>query len=121
MKWTDLVVPLIHGIEIILVVAWLTYVYRTLTMDKVTTVNAVSPQPWGIAIVMLGFGMLISCKKWGIDTTIAGGVIGAGVNMLTGKHNDAADLPPGSVLQQTTTTHTPPSPPSSPPDTTPQP
>lgn len=103
MNWNPLIVPLIHSVETVLLVVWLTYIYRTLTGEKVTTINSISPQAWGIVMMILGFAMLVACKMLGIDTTIAGGVIGAGVNMLTGKHpgTDPTTLPPGSTLQST--------------------
>jgi hypothetical protein len=37
--------------------------------------------------------MLIECKKWSIDTTIAGGVIGVASNMLQSQIKDAAGQP----------------------------
>jgi hypothetical protein len=49
----------------------------------VTALNAISSQPWAICILLIGCGMLIACKKWGVDTTIAGGIIGIAGNMLT--------------------------------------
>jgi hypothetical protein len=67
-------------------------------MGLVTAVNTITNKPWAILVLLIGFAMLVSCKKWGIDTTIAGGVIGVASNMLTSKP-EPADLPPGSHLQ----------------------
>lgn len=48
----------------------------------VMSLNAISSQPYAILILLIGFAMLVACKKWGIDTTIAGGVIGCATTML---------------------------------------
>lgn len=55
-------------------------------MNFVNALNALQNRPYAVVILLIGFGMLISCKKWGIDTTIAGGVIGVAANMLMNKH-----------------------------------
>lgn len=72
----------------------------TFISNFISAVNSISNKPWAVLILLIGFGMLISCKKWGIDTTIAGGVIGVASNMLTSKP-EQADLPPGSTLHAT--------------------
>ena len=42
--------------------------------------------PW-IAILVIALGMIfdICCKKWGLDSDAATGVIGAGIGLLTGQ------------------------------------
>lgn len=49
----------------------------------VTALNAIASSPLAIVVLTIGCVMLILCKKWGIDTTIAGGIIGVAGNMLT--------------------------------------
>jgi hypothetical protein len=73
--------------------------------------NKITNKPWAVLILLIGFAMLVSCKKWGIDTTIAGGVIGVASNMLTSKP-EPPDLPPGSHVStaQQTTVQVPPDP-----------
>ena len=67
-------------------------------MNKVVeSLNAIANKPWAVLILLIGFGMLVACKKYGIDTTIAGGVIGVASNMLTSKP-ESPDLPAGSLL-----------------------
>ena len=53
--------------------------------DFITTTNIISTQPFALIVLVIGFWMLICCKTYGIDTTVAGGVIGCGINMLTGQ------------------------------------
>jgi len=67
-------------------------------MKLVAAMNAITNKPWAVLILLIGFAMLVSCKKWGIDTTIAGGVIGVTSNMLTSKPEN--DLPANSHLMQ---------------------
>lgn len=62
---------------------------KPVTVDKPThlqnfvdAINSIADKPWALLVMCLGFAMLVSCKKWGIDTTIAGGVIGVASNML---------------------------------------
>ena len=52
-------------------------------MKFVQAINALTNQVWGLLTLTIGCIMLVATKKWGIDTTIAGGIVGAGVNMLT--------------------------------------
>jgi hypothetical protein len=71
-------------------------------MNVILALNAIANKPWAVLILLIGFGMLISCKKWGIDTTIAGGVIGVASNMLTSKP-EPAEPPPGSQISSSST------------------
>lgn len=75
----------------------------------ILAVNSISSQPFALVVLMLGFWMLIECKKWSIDTTIAGGVIGVASNMLQSQIKDAAhlgptDIPPGSKVKSVLST-----------------
>jgi hypothetical protein len=56
----------------------------------VTAFNSLASQPTAIFVLIIGFWMLLECKRNGIDTTIAGGVIGAASNMLTGQIKDSS-------------------------------
>lgn len=67
-------------------------------MQIIAAINSITNKPWAVLILLIGFAMLVSCKKWGIDTTIAGGVIGVASNMLTSKPEN--DLPANSHMTQ---------------------
>lgn len=73
----------------------------------VVAVNNINSQPFALFVLAMGFWMLVECKKFGIDTTIAGGVIGVASNMLQSQIKDAAH-PPGSVVKTTSEVATPP-------------
>lgn len=113
-------------VEFVAAIFLIVYFTRTLTAELVSNLNAVSAQILSFFVILMGFAMLISCKKYQIDTTIAGGVIGCGVNMLQNKV--PGDLTPGSKSTQTTTVQTvippdpapdnPPTPPATLPTTT---
>ncbi len=77
---------------LILCVLFLLFV-RHLNLDFpafVLAMNSVSSQPFALLVLAIGFWMLVECKKFGIDTTIAGGVIGVASNMLQAQLKDAA-------------------------------
>ncbi len=65
----------------------------------VVSLNSIGSQPFALLVLAIGFWMLVECKKWGIDTTIAGGVIGCGVNMLQAQLKDATHPPPGAAVK----------------------
>jgi hypothetical protein len=46
-------------------------------------INSVGSQPTAITVMMIGCIMLVMCKIYGLDSTIAGGIIGVASNMLT--------------------------------------
>jgi hypothetical protein len=69
-------------------------------MSFINAINALANKPWAIIVLMIGCAMLVFCKKWAIDTTIAGGIIGVASNMLMSKP-EPPDLPPGSQLHAT--------------------
>lgn len=56
-----------------------------LLLGITTAINALETQFWAIIVLIIGCGMLIGTKHFGIDTTVAGGVIGVASNMLTGQ------------------------------------
>lgn len=71
--------------------------------DFIDTTNSINPQTFALVVLVVGFWMLLDCKTYGIDTTVAGGVIGCGINMLTGQKQTAKpDFPPGAVVSQQT-------------------
>jgi hypothetical protein len=70
----------------------------------VTSVNSIGSQPFALIVMVIGFWMLIQSKKAGIDTTIAGAVIGVASNMLQAQIKDATHPPPGSAVKSSTTT-----------------
>lgn len=75
--------------------------------DFIRTTNTIGTQPFALIVLIIGFWMLVCCKVYGIDTTIAGGVIGVASNMLQSQIKDAShltpsDLPPNSSVSQTT-------------------
>lgn len=69
-------------------------------MNFVNAINSLANKPWAIIVLCIGCAMLVCCKKWGIDTTIAGGIIGVASNMLMSKP-EPPDLPPGSSSHST--------------------
>ena len=56
-------------------------------MRLVMAFNALGSQPIAIMVLIIGCTMIIACRVYGVDTTIAGGVIGCAVNMLTSQVN----------------------------------
>lgn len=78
----------------------------------VVAVNSVGSQPFALVVMVIGFWMLVQSKKAGIDTTIAGAVIGVASNMLQAQIKDATHPPPGAAVKTSTTTEfqTPPPP-----------
>lgn len=75
-------------------------------MNFVNAINTLANKPWAIIVLSIGCGMLVCCKKWGIDTTIAGGIIGVASNMLMSKP-EPPDLPPGTAIHSTQQVDTP--------------
>lgn len=51
----------------------------------VDSINAIGEQPFAIIVIIIGCVMLVECKTYGLDSTIAGGIIGVGSNMLQNK------------------------------------
>ena len=76
--------------------------------EFVITLNAVGTQPFALIVLIIGFWMLVVCKTTGIDTTIAGGVIGVASNMLTSQLKEASlHLSQGSATQDSKTLNSP--------------
>jgi hypothetical protein len=65
----------------------------------IVAINSISTQPFALSVLVIGFWMLVECKKFGIDTTIAGGVIGVASNMLQSQLKDATHPPPGAAVR----------------------
>lgn len=63
----------------------------------ILAINSINSQPFALFVLIIGFWMLLECKKYGIDTTIAGGVIGVASNMLQSQIKDAAHMGPGDI------------------------
>ncbi len=88
--------------------------FQGLTYQQfITTTNTIGTQPFALIVLVIGFWMLVCCKTYGIDTTIAGGVIGVASNMLQSQIKDAAhltpaEMPPGSTVKSNTTVEAPP-------------
>lgn len=76
-----LVVHMIFRLFLIICVAWAA---RDVSRF-VAALNAIGPQPTALMVLGTGFLMLVVSKWYGIDTSVAGGVIGAAINMLTGQ------------------------------------
>lgn len=66
-------------------------------MKFVLALNAITTQIWAIIVLCIGCGMIVYTKKYGIDGTIAGGIVGVAANMLTGPGNKQNQ--PGQHLQ----------------------
>lgn len=49
----------------------------------VAAVNTIGSQVWAFFTLLIGCCMLIACKHFGIESSIAAGIVGAGINMLT--------------------------------------
>ena|SRR5271155_4468935 len=84
-----------------------------LLLGIVTAINTLETQFWAIIVLAIGCAMLIGTKHFGIDTTVAGGVIGVASNMLTGQIKKAVSAvlhPDGTKVEtmQETATNTKP-------------
>jgi hypothetical protein len=92
---------------VILLSIFFLFFLKSLKLDFpsfIAAVNNVGSQPFALAVMIIGFWMLVECKKFGIDTTIAGGVIGVASNMLQAQIKDATHPPPGSAVKTNVTT-----------------
>lgn len=63
----------------------------------ISSINSVGSQPTAITVLIIGCVMLVMCKIYGLDSTIAGGIIGVSSNMLTNmfvkSHTDNSSKP----------------------------
>lgn len=92
-------------IVILLVGAFFLLALRGLKLDFPTfivSINSIGSQPFALIVMIIGFWMLVQSKKAGIDTTIAGAVIGVASNMLQAQIKDATHPPPGSAVKSST-------------------
>lgn len=115
MRYIELLNDLLNHPLAILILLFLFFMValKRLNLDFpafVVAVNNVNSQPFALLVLIIGFWMLVECKKFGIDTTIAGGVIGVASNMLQSQIKDATH-PPGSVVKTLSEVNTPPDPP----------
>lgn len=89
-----------HPVALLLLVVLLFMLgLKRLNLDVpqfIAAINSISSQPFALLVLIIGFWMLVECKKFGIDTTIAGGVIGVASNMLQSQIKDAS----GNLLHQ---------------------
>jgi len=59
----------------------------------INAINSVGSQVIAMFVLVIGCVMIIVCKRNGIDPTIAGGIVGCAINMLTNmfvKHVDSS-------------------------------
>ncbi len=49
----------------------------------ITSLNSIGAQATGLTVLVVGCVMLVLCKQYDLDSTIAGGIVGCGINMLT--------------------------------------
>lgn len=66
----------------------------------ISAINAIGSQPWAFLLVLLGVISVVVFHRNGLDVAIAAGIIGAGVNMFTGK----SPASPGTQVTTKTTT-----------------
>jgi hypothetical protein len=95
----------IQPIEFVCVLCLFVWLTKNLTAQLVANMNAISAQILAFAVILMGWGMLVACKKYAMDTTIAGGVIGVGSNMLQNKRSteDTPPPPKGGTVKATET------------------
>jgi uncharacterized membrane protein len=87
---------------VVLLCVFFLFFLKSLKLDFpafVAAVNDIGSQPFALVVMVIGFWMLIESKKFGIDTTIAGAVIGVASNMLQAQIKDAAHPPPGAAVK----------------------
>jgi hypothetical protein len=63
----------------------------------ITSLNSFGAQPVGIAVLSIGCVMLILCKQYDLDSTIAGGIVGCGINMLTNQFSKHPPTNPDDI------------------------
>lgn len=85
--------PILFKIAVLVWVIWLT---RDLARFSQAIIGG-GTQFVALLVLTIGCVMVVISKKYGIDTTISGGIIGVGGNMLTGHaQQKAAEAPPAN-------------------------
>lgn len=82
--------------------------------ETITALNSVGSQPTALLVLVIGCMMLIECKLYGLDATIAGGIIGVASNMLTNMFAKSHTDSTGKTTVDVGTTPAPTIPPTSP-------
>lgn len=101
-----------HPFAIIAMVLTFLLLYVTIRTNcdlptLVKSLNTLGAQPTGITVLTIGCVMLVLCKQYGLDPTIAGGIIGCGTTTLLNQFSKhPSDLPPGSVSSDTSVVQT---------------
>lgn len=63
----------------------------------ITSLNSVGAQPVGMSVLCVGCVMLVLCKQYDLDSTIAGGIVGCGINMLTNQFSKHPPTNPDDI------------------------
>ena len=73
--------------------SWSVLVWRTKgdLPAFIDAINHLGDQWMAIIVISVGCIMLVMCKEFGLDSTIAGGIIGVGSNMLQNRIKDQAN------------------------------
>lgn len=66
-------------------------------------INSVGSSPTAITVMMIGCVMLVMCKQYGLDSTIAGGIIGVASNRLTTQFSKSHTDTTGNNITSDTT------------------
>lgn len=92
-------------------------------------INSVGASPTALTVLFIGCVMLVMCKTYSLDSTVAGTIVGCGINMLTNQFtkghtdssgktsSDTTNVPPTTTVSSSTatnqvgTSNEPPSPP----------
>jgi hypothetical protein len=99
--------PILFKIGVLVWIIWLT---RDLGRFAQAIIGG-GTQFVALLVLVIGCVMVVISKKYGIDTTISGGIIGVGGNMLTGhaqqKLSDSAKTNPSGPAVPATETSSP--------------
>lgn len=75
----------------------------------IDAINHLGDQWMAIIVISVGCIMLVMCKEFGLDSTIAGGIIGVGSNMLQNRIKDQANSQSTTEIKTVSSTIPPPS------------